>query len=126
MRQSLQSIRFRLDRLGIALSGLCALHCLASIALVSLFGLGSVAGETILAPEIHRAGLALAVALAALTLGYAAFRHGQRGAFAIGLVGLSLMLAGLFAPHGLIEAVLTIAGVALVALAHIRNLRQAN
>lgn len=124
MREVLAPIRRRLDRLGIALSGLCALHCLAGIALVSFFGLGSVAGESLLAPVIHRVGLALAVAVAAVTLGIAALRHGQRGPLVIGALGIVLMLAGLFAPHGLGEALLTIPGVMLVALAHIRNLRQ--
>lgn len=124
MRATWSALRFRLDRMGIALSGLCALHCLAGIALVSIFGLGSVAGEGLFAPAIHRAGLVLAVGLAAVTLGLSALRHGQRGPLALGAVGILLMFAGLFAPHGLIEAVLTIAGVVLVAFAHIYNLRQ--
>jgi hypothetical protein len=41
----------------------------------------------------------------------------------IGGFGLSLMAAALFVGHGLPEAVLTISGVGLVALAHILNLR---
>lgn len=124
MRAAWSSIRLRLDRMGIALSGLCALHCLAGIALVSFFGLGSVAGEGLFSPSIHRVGLALAVALAFVTLGIGAIRHGQRGPLLIGGFGILLMLAGLFAPHGLVEALLTIAGVMLVAFAHIQNLRQ--
>ncbi len=123
MRQTWSLIRLRLDRMGIVLSGLCALHCLAGIALVTLFGLGSVAGEALFAPAIHRVGLALAIAVAALTLGLAAVRHGQRKSLAIGAIGIVLMFSGLFAPHGPIEAMLTIAGVMLVALAHLRNLR---
>jgi len=124
MRAARSSIRLRLDRLGIALSGLCAVHCLAGIALVTFFGLGSVAGDALFAPVIHRVGLALAIAVAALTLGLAALRHGQHKSLAIGAIGIVLMFSGLFAPHGLIEAMLTIAGVLLVALAHLRNLRQ--
>ena len=124
MQQAWSSIRLRLDRAGIILSGLCALHCIAGIALVAFFGFGSIAGEALFAPAIHRAGLTLAVAIAALTLGVAAVQHGQRRSLVIGLFGIGLMFAGLFAPHGAIEAALTIAGVVLVAFAHIRNLRQ--
>ncbi len=124
MRAARSSIRLTLDRTGIVLSGLCAVHCLAGIALVTFFGLGSVAGDALLDPAIHRVGLALAIAVAALTLGFAAVRHGQHRSLVIGAAGILLMFSGLFAPHGLIEALLTIAGVVLVALAHLRNLRQ--
>lgn len=124
MRSDRFSIRLRLDRLGIALSGLCAVHCLAGIVLVTFFGLGSVAGDALVAPVIHRVGLALAIVVAALTLGLAALRHRQHKSLAIGALGIVLMFSGLFAPHGMIEATLTIAGVLLVALAHLRNLRQ--
>ena len=125
MRDVMQMIRLRLDRVGIVLSGLCAVHCLLSIMLVSLLGLGSIAGEALLAPSIHRAGLGFAVLVGAVTLGLGVIRHGRLAPLAIGAMGLALMASGLFAPHGLPEAMLTIAGVALVALAHILNLRPA-
>lgn len=114
------SIRRRLDRLGIALSSLCAVHCVLGLLLVTLLGLG---GESLLDPAFHRAGLALAIAIGAATLGYGALHHGRRGPLALGAAGLALMAAGLLARHGLGEALLTISGVALVAAAHIRNLR---
>ncbi|MBT8428004.1 MAG: MerC domain-containing protein, partial [Erythrobacter sp.] len=57
LQRAINPIRQRLDRFGIGLSGLCALHCLASIVLVSGLGIG---GEFFLAPEIHRWGLAAA------------------------------------------------------------------
>ena len=116
------SIRSRLDRFGIMLSGLCAVHCLLGIVLVAILGLG---GEALLAPGIHRAGLALAVVVGSVTLGLGALRHGQLAPLAIGGCGIALMAAGLTVPHGAPEAVLTIAGVALVAAGHIRNLRHA-
>ena len=125
MRDAMQSIRLRLDRVGIVLSGLCALHCLLGIALIALFGLGSVAGEAVLAPAIHRAGLALAVVVGVLTLGLGVLRHGRMEPLVIGGAGIVLMAGALFAPHGPQEALLTVAGVALVAAAHIRNLRHA-
>lgn len=116
------SIRDRLDRAGILLSGLCALHCLLGIALVSVLGLG---GQALLAPAIHEVGLALAIVVGGLTLGLGVLRHGRTGPLLIGAGGIVLMVAALGVGHGLPEAVLTIAGVALVATAHIRNLRHA-
>ena len=122
MRDALHPIRHRLDRLGIMLSGMCAVHCLLGIVLVSALGLG---GEAFLAPAIHRTGLALAVLVGLVTLGLGVLRHGQLAPLAIGSCGIALMTAGLAVQHGAGEAVLTVAGVALVALAHIRNLRHA-
>ena len=120
MAKAFFSIRNQLDRAGVVLSGLCALHCLASIALVSTLGLGS---QVLLSPAIHRYGLALAILVGAVTIGIGLRRHGQRVPLVIGSAGLALMAGGLVVPHGLPEAVLTVSGVALVALAHIRNLR---
>ena len=120
MAKAFFSIRNQLDRAGVVLSGLCAVHCLASIALVSTLGLGS---QVLLSPAIHRYGLALAILVGAATIGIGLRRHGQRAPLVIGSAGLALMAGGLVVPHGLPEAVLTVSGVALVALAHIRNLR---
>ena len=122
MRDAILSIRDRLDGVGIMLSGLCAVHCLLGIVLVSVLGLG---GEALLSPSIHRTGLALAVGVGILTLGLGALRHRQLAPLAIGGCGIALMTAGLLVQHGPFEALLTIAGVALVATAHIRNLRHA-
>lgn len=121
MRDALISIRDRLDSVGIMLSGLCAVHCVLGLVLVSVLGLG---GEALLSPSIHRTGLALAVGIGVVTLGLGALRHGQLLPLAIGGCGLALMTAGLLVEHGTGEAVLTICGVALVATAHIKNLRQ--
>lgn len=122
MRATLLSIRDRLDRAGIALSGLCAIHCVLSVVIVSALGLS---GSALLAPVIHEFGLMLAVAIGAVTLGVGVARHGRTGPLLIGAAGITLMALALAVGHGYEEAVLTIAGVALVALAHIRNLRHA-
>lgn len=122
MRDAILSIRSRLDGAGVLLSGLCVIHCLLGLALVSLLGLG---GGLLLAPEIHRYGLALAVTIGVVTLGLGVTRHGRLEPLLIGAVGVALMALALLAGHGPYEAVLTIAGVGLVALAHIRNLRHA-
>ncbi|HEX8057499.1 MAG TPA: MerC domain-containing protein, partial [Novosphingobium sp.] len=96
--------------------------CVLSIVLVSVLGLG---GEILLTPAIHEIGLALAIAVGVVTLGLGVLRHRQPAPLLIGAAGLSLMALALLVPHGPKEAMLTIAGVALVATAHIRNLRHA-
>ena len=120
MRMALTSIRGRLDRLGVVLSGLCALHCLAGLLLVAGLGLG---GGALLAPEIHRIGLALAIAVGSVTLVLGVVRHGDPVPLQIGAAGIALMAFALFVGHGSAEAVLTILGVSLLAWAHLRNLR---
>lgn len=120
MRQAYLSIRGRLDRVGVILSGLCALHCLAGLLLVAGLGLG---GGVLLNPEIHRVGLALAIAVGALTLVLGVVRHGDAVPLQVGGCGVGLMAIALFVGHGSAEAVLTIMGVSLLAWAHLRNLR---
>lgn len=120
MRSALFAIRSRLDRTGIVLSGLCAAHCILGVVLVGVLGLG---GEALLSPAIHRVGLALALVVGLLSLGFGVLRHGRLGPLVIGGIGLALMAAAIAVGHGLSEAVLTVIGVGLVALAHIRNLR---
>ena len=66
MGKFIPSIRGRLDRAGIVLSGLCVLHCIASIVIVSALGIG---GEFLFAPAIHRFGLAIALVIAAVAIG---------------------------------------------------------
>ena len=120
MRNALSAIRSRLDRTGIVLSGLCAVHCILGVLLVGVLGLGS---EALLSPAIHRVGLALALIVGLVSLGFGVLRHGRVGPLLVGGLGLSLMAAAIAVGHGLPEALLTVMGVALVALAHVRNLR---
>lgn len=122
MRDAILSIRNRLDGIGVMLSGLCALHCVLGIVLVSALGLG---GGALLSPAIHQIGLVLAILIGIATLGLGALRHGAVRPLLMGGIGILLMASALVAGHGLPEAVLTIAGVALVAAAHMRNLRRA-
>lgn len=120
MRDALLSIRSRLDRFGVLLSGLCMLHCLAGLLLVAGLGLG---GQFLFAPVIHRVGLALAIAVGAVTLVIGVVRHRDPKPLQIGGAGLALMAVALFVGHGVEEALLTIAGVSLLAWAHWRNLK---
>jgi chromate transport protein ChrA len=113
-------LRERFDRLGILISGLCAVHCLATLAVVALLGVG---GGVLLDPALHRVGLAVAIVVGAVALGLGIARHRRRDPLLIGAAGLSLMALALLTGHSPAEAALTIAGVALVALAHWRNVR---
>lgn len=124
MRDAMILIRNRLDRVGVLLSGLCALHCVAGLLLVAGLGLG-LGGEVLFAPEIHRVGLALAIVVGAITLVLGVVRHGDPRPLQIGAAGLGLMIVALVVGHGSAEAVLTIGGVTLLAWAHLRNLRHA-
>ena len=120
MAETCKLLRDRFDRVGILLSGLCAVHCLATLGLVAVLGLG---GGFLLNPAIHRIGLALAIVVGAIALGLGITRHGRREPLMIGGAGLSLMALALITGHGPAEAALTIAGVTLLAFAHWRNVR---
>lgn len=114
------SIRGNLDRAGITLSALCVVHCLATIVLVSTLGL---AGELLADPIIHEVGLALAMIVAAVAIGWGALKHRRAGPFVTAMTGLTFMGGALAVEHGYEEALLTIIGVALVSLGHVLNLR---
>jgi len=118
MRTAIIAIRNRLDRAGIVLSGLCAIHCILGVFFVGFLGLG---GEVLLSPEVHRVGLGLALVVGVISLGFGVVRP-----LVIGGLGLALMATAIVVGHGLAESVLTIFGVALVAFAHIRNLHRAH
>lgn len=120
------SFRRRLDHLGIGLAGLCALHCLLTLVVISALGLGGVVGGHILLDEnIHRIGLLLALVVGGLAIGWGLLRHRRMLPFAIAVAGLSLMAAALIVPHGANEFLLTLVGVGLVSAAHLINLRAA-
>ena len=116
------SLRRRLDQLGIGLAGLCALHCMATLVVVSALGLG---GHFLLEENIHRIGLALAVGVAAVAIGWGVLRHRRMLPFVVAMTGLVLMAAALVVRHGADELMLTLAGVAIVSLGHVLNLRAA-
>ena len=95
-------------------------HCLATILVVSALGIG---GQLLFSPEIHRIGLALALIVAAVAIGWGALKHRRAAPFVMAMTGLTFMGGALAVPHGMQEAVLTIIGVALVSIGHILNLR---
>ncbi|MEP3422520.1 MAG: MerC domain-containing protein [Erythrobacter sp.] len=109
-----------LDQLGIGVAGLCALHCVATILFVSGLGVG---GHFLLSPDIHRFGLAIALIIAAVAIGWGALKHRRAAPFVIAMMGLSFMGGALAVPHGNDEFILTIIGVSLVSFGHLLNIR---
>lgn len=116
------SLRRRLDHAGIALAGLCAVHCLATLLIVSALGLSS---HFLLAESIHHTGLWLAVIVAAVAIGWGYLRHRRFAPFAVAGAGIALMAGALGMDHGAGELLLTLAGVTLVSAGHVMNLRAA-
>ncbi|HZV17082.1 MAG TPA: MerC domain-containing protein [Sphingobium sp.] len=119
---TLSGSRFtHLDGWAIGLSGLCALHCLATAIAVGL--LSSFAG-LLEAPIIHEGGLILAILLGGLALGNGARTHGMLLPVAVGALGLGIMAGALSLPHGASgEIAYSVLGVLLLALGHELNRR---
>lgn len=122
MQQHIHGKGGRLDRFGIALSALCAVHCVAGLVLVAWLGFGS---SLLLSHDIHKAGLLVATVVAAVAIGAGALRHRQPAPFVIAMMGLSFMGGALAVGHGIWETVLTVIGLGLVSVSHILNLRHA-
>lgn len=108
----------RLDRIAVGVSGLCLVHCLATAVLL---GLVSAAGGMLGAPIIHEVGLTLAMILGSVALGKGIVEHGFLLPSAVGAVGLGVMARALSLPHGGSEALVTMAGVLILALGHRLN-----
>ncbi|HEX8486783.1 MerC domain-containing protein [Sphingomonas sp.] len=109
-----------LDRVGIALSGLCVVHCVATSILLALM---SAAGDVLGAPIVHEVGLALAILLGVVALGRGVLAHRRLVPLALGAAGVGLMGTALAVPHGAGEAIWTVAGVVLLGTAHVLNRR---
>lgn len=109
-----------MDRIAIALSGLCLVHCLASAIMVAML---ASAGGVILNPVIHEVGLMVAIALGIVSLGRGIVEHGFMMPAAVGGLGLGVMSGALSLPHDGAEVAYTILGVAILALGHDLNRR---
>jgi hypothetical protein len=109
----------RLDRIAMALSGLCLVHCVATAVLLGLLAsAGGFLGE----PIIHEVGLTLAMILGSIALGRGAMEHGFLMPAAVGALGLGVMAGALSLPEGGHEAAYTMAGVLTLALGHRLNI----
>lgn len=108
------------DRLGIGLSGLCLVHCLASSVMVALL---ASAGGLLGSPHLHEIGLAIAIPLGALAMGRGIVEHGFMMPSSVGGLGLGVMAGALTLPHGGSEVLATLVGVGILALGHDLNRR---
>lgn len=106
-----------IDRIAIALSALCVVHCLATALVVGAF---AVAGAAF-SHDVHSIALAIALLLGIVALGGGALRHGRLRPSLIGGAGLALMAGALAVVHGPLEVMLTLFGVILLAFAHYLN-----
>jgi hypothetical protein len=61
--------------------------------------------------------------IVAVAIGAGALRHRRRAPFVIAMTGLTFMGGAMAAPAEFEEAVLTILGVGMVAVAHVLNVR---
>src|SRR5437764_4740008 len=108
-----------LDRIAISLSGLCAAHCVATAVLL---GVLASAGSLLGSPIIHEVGLTLAMIIGAVALGQGFREHRLILPGVVGAAGLAIMAYGMSLHETGYEPVVTIVGVAVLALGHRFNL----
>ena len=118
LRQAL--LNGRVDRIAMALSGLCLALCFATAVFL---GLLASAGGIFESPLFHEVGLVMAIILGAVALGHGAIVHGYMMPAAIGSLGLGVMAGAMTMDHGWQESVYTLIGVAILALGHDLNHR---
>ena len=109
-----------MDRVAIALSGLCLVHCLASAVFVAML---ASAGGLLLDPIIHEIGMMLALALGVIALGRGVVEHGFMMPAAVGGLGLGVMAGALMLSHEAGGTLYSIIGVLILALGHDLNRR---
>ena len=109
----------RLDRFAMGLSGLCAVHCVAT---ALLLGLVASAGGLLGKPIIHEVGLSLAMAIGAIALGRGVKEHGFVLPSAVGVLGLAIMAFAMTLHESGYEPAFTIVGVAVLAMGHRLNM----
>jgi hypothetical protein len=110
----------RLDRIAMGLSGLCAVHCVATVVLL---GLLASAGGLLGKPIIHEVGLTLAMVIGAIALGRGVREHGFLLPSAVGAVGLATMAYAMTLHESGFEPAFTIVGVAILAIGHRLNIK---
>jgi hypothetical protein len=107
-----------LDRLAIALSGLCLAHCVVTTVLVALL---ASAGGVLVSPVIHEVGLACAIVLGLVALGWGYREHSRILPVAVGSLGIGVMAGALSLGHVPLEIPLTMLGVTLLSIGHWLN-----
>ncbi len=107
-----------LDRWAIALSGLCLMHCVVSAVIVALL---ASAGGVLLDPIFHEVGLALAILIGVVAMGWGYLEHRRVLPVAVASLGIGVMAGALSLGHVPLEIPLTMLGVSLLALGHWLN-----
>jgi hypothetical protein len=102
------------------LSGLCAVHCVATAVLL---GLVASAGGLLGQPIIHEAGLSVAMVLGAIALGRGVRDHGFIMPSAVGAVGIAIMAYAMTLHESGYEPAVTILGVSVLAFGHRLNIQ---
>lgn len=108
------------DRLAIGLSGLCLVHCVASAVVVAVL---ASAGGFLLDPVLHEVGLALAMVLGFVAIGWGYWEHRRVLPVAVASLGIGVMAGALAIGHVPLEVPLTMLGVSLLAFGHWLNRR---
>ena len=102
------------------LSGLCAVHCVATAVLL---GVLASAGGLLGKPIIHEVGLTLAMIIGSFALIRGFREHGFLLPGAIGMVGLATMAFAMTLHESGYEPPMTILGVGVLALGHRLNMK---
>ncbi len=110
------------DRLGMLLSGVCLVHCIALPLILLVFP--SILMTQHADTTVHWVLLGIAVPVSGFALWQGFRRHGSRYAILLGTLGLVLLTLGVLHVMGQsLEAPLTVVGVIALAAAHWINLR---
>ena len=114
-----------LDILAISISGLCAVHCLLTPLVIILFPILS--GTVIAGENFHRLLLWVILPTSGLAVVLGCRRHKDTVVFALGMVGLSLLIVGALWAHAWLgewgDRLLTMVGGGIMAVGHVRNYR---
>lgn len=108
------------DRVGVSLSGACALHCLATPLFVTVLSV------TPLGEEIEGPMIAIALALAAVTFSAGFVRNTTILPLLLLVTAAPLMIASRCFHHPVLETSLLVAGAILLSIGHVVNLRRAH
>ena len=112
-----------LDKFAVSTSTLCAIHCLALPLLIGVF---PVLGTTIFGYDrFHEVLLWAVVPMTVISLTLGCKKHKSLSTALLGVVGLTILIVAVILGHESLtvssERILTLIGVSVVALAHIRN-----
>jgi hypothetical protein len=114
-----------LDRIAVALSGICVLHCLLTPVLIVSFPI--LAATSMADDAFHQVLLWLVLPASLLALSLGCFRHKDRAVLTLGLAGLSLIMVTAMVGHDSFgetgERIATVIGGVTLALGHLRNHR---